>query len=483
MSGTVASGLGFSWADYLSSLNLPPTAGLVPTEGVLPSEWEASWISKSEQEKLRDIFALMPPMPMMSFETFQTIAQNFPKLFSIANVGAAGGGWKSFGPTETGITLAASFVWAQQQNQESDLVRLLLKSPDKNPLELGLAQFVENAALVPMDALSMQLVLRQMPVLSAVIRTVDPSLVLKAFSIAEQQIVLSLLDKWIESEAKFAEAQREAGKQTDIRLQQASLQILRTYFARVMAKEETLSQPILSIVIGSLLTSGIAVGAVGMVSPFLPAIMGTGATIPLLAGVPPTVQALMGALSVGIVSAATTWATPVAMALVASSGGGLSTQQAAYDSAKAFAVTIASFIMSPSLDSFVSGQLQEATSAGLIDDAQAKRIAAAFKVSLLMCAMAALYKAETGGITGEELRGLIKGTVPLLDEELRRTLSMLVEDSMKVLSPDEAEKLLAQLIENYDQELELGTVTEPITSFLEVWSQNLGPEAATATPA
>lgn len=485
MSGTVSSGQEFSWADYLSSLNLPPTAGLGPTVGAaLPSEWEASWISKSEQEKLRDIFALMPPMPMMTFQTFQAIAQNFPKILSIENVGAAGGLWQSFGPTEAGITLAASLLWAQGMNKEADLVRLLLTSAEKKPIEQTLSQFVEGAALIPVDAFNMQLLLRQIPVFFAILRTVDPNLVQKAFTIAEQQIVLSLLDKWIESLAKIAEEQKEAAKRKDIQLQQASLQILRSYFAKVMAKEEKLSQPVLSIVIGSLLTSGVAIGAIETVSPFVAAVMGSGNTIPILDGVPTEVQGLMGALSVGLVSAATTWATPVAMALVASSRGGVSERQATYDSAKAFAVTIASFIMNPSLESFIAARLDEAASTGLIDPAQAKLIAAAFKTSLLMCAMAALYKAETGGVTGKEIYGLIKGTVPISEENFLHTLITLVGDALKTLSPEEAEKLLTELVANYDQELQLGDVTEPITSFVDVVRKgDLGPETTISTPA
>lgn len=477
---SVESGVGFSWADYLERLNLPPTAGLSLTEGVMPPEWAESWVSKSEQEKARDIAALMLPIPMMSFTTFQTLALQFPQVFSIANVSSKTGSLNAFGSTETGVTLAAAFVWAQKQNQESSLVRLLVGSAEKNPLELALNQFVADAKISPVDGLALQLVLRQMPVLTAVIKTVDPALVLKAYTIAEQQIVLSLLDKWIESLGQLAEIQKEEAKKDDILLQQVSLKILRDYFVKVSEKGEGLSQTVLSTLIGSLITSSSSVTTAAMASPFVASLAGAGAGLPVLKGIPLSVQELMGALSVGVISAATAWATPIAMALIVT-GGTLSSDQAAYDAAKAFGVSISAYLMNPALEGFIASQLTSAKEAGLITESQVSLLTATFRTALLIHSMATLYKAEVGGVTGKELLSLLNGSLPVKDANYLHTLITLVNDSLKALPPDISSALVAQLVQYYDQELQVGSVTEPVTSFLDVWRQNLSPEASAAT--
>lgn len=482
MSGSISGGQNFSWLDYLAELHLSPTTGLeIPTTTPV-SEEESVWLSKSDQEMARDIAALMLLPPTLSPAAFQALSINFPDNFSITNVAAGAGNLTSFGATETGITLAAAFSWARTQNQQSALVQLMLGGVQTNPLQIALTQFVNQAEISPVDAQNIQLLLRQMPVLCAVIRTVEPSLVLKAFSIAEQQLVLSLLDKWVAAEQAYAEASREAAKERDIKLQQAALEILRSYFSKVSTQKEVLSAPVISTIIGSLLTSSITLETASLASPFISAITGLSESIPLISNIAPSVQALLGALSLGLISASSTWATPVSMALIKSMTT-FSPQQATLDAAKAYAVTLSSFLMNPAFESFISSQLQEAVAAGLIDESQASLLTATFRTSLLIDAMASLYRAETGGVTGAELLAFINDPSKLPEDSYLRTLITLINESLKDLPQDVSSTLLEQLTVRYDSKLQNGSVIDPISSFITVWGQNLSNETASASPA
>lgn len=478
MSGSIKGNQDFSWLDYLAKLNINPTIGIETQATGSITEEESVWVTKSDQEITRDIAALLLLPPTLSLPVFQTISLNFSNLFTINNVSASSGTLQAFGATETGITLAAAFAWAQKQNQESSLVRLMLDSVQKNPLEITLSQFVNQAEVTPINFMAIQLLLRQMPVLTAVIQTVDPTLVIKAFSLAEQQLVLSLLDQWLESIQKNAEEQRIAGDKRDIELQQTALLILKTYFEKVRKNQETLSSSVVSTIIGSLLTNNISFEAATFSSPFISALTEEGQTIPLLANIPKEAQALLGSISLGVITSATTWATPVCMTLIASTGA-FSPQQLSYDAAKAYAVALSAMLMNSSFETFCSSQVK-----GVVTDASQGSLAiAAFRVSLLLDAMSSLYKAETGGVTGFDLLGFIKDPSSLPEDSYLRTLVTLIKESLDSLPEDESQTLLLQLTARYDQLLQGESVTEPITSFIKVWNKSLSSEAATSNPA
>ena len=478
MSGSIKGNQDFSWLDYLAKLNINPTIGIeTQATGSIAKE-ESVWVTKSDQEITRDIAALLLLPPTLSIPLFQTISLNFSNLFNINNVAASNGTLQTFGATETGITLAAAFSWAQKQNQESSLVRLLLGSVQKNPLEIALSQFVNQAEISPINFMSIQLLLRQMPVLTAVVHTVDPTLVIKAFSLAEQQLVLSLLDQWLESVQKNAEEQKKAGEKRDIELQQTALLILKTYFDKIRANQETLTSPVVSTIIGALLTSNISFEAATFASPFVSSLTEGGTTIPLLAKIPQAAQALLGSVSLGVIASATTWATPVCMTLLSSTVTP-SLQQISYDAAKSYAVALSAMLMNTSFETFCSSQVK-----GIVTDASQVTLAiAAFRVSLLLDAMSYLYKAETGGVTGFDLLGFINDPSALPEESYLRTLITLIKESLNSLPEDVGQTLLLQLAARYDQLLQGESVTEPITSFIKVWNKSLSPEAASANPA
>jgi hypothetical protein len=118
-----------------------------------------------------------------------------------------------------------------------------------------------------------------------------------------------------------------------------------------------------------------------------------------------------------------------------------------------------------------------------MDQSQKEFLTAAFRVSLLMDAMGNLYRAETGGVTGIELLGFIVDPSKLPAESYLRTLITLIKDSLKNIPEDKAKALLIQLAARYDQQLQGTKITEPITTFMKVWNQDLPPEATNPNPA
>lgn len=480
--GTIGSG-----SDNLSSLlgyftgTVAPIKGLIPEIGVQAIGAQSEWISKSDQERARDIFALMPPPPMMSIAMFQTIALHFPDHFSISRLSSTGNGWQSFGTTETAITLAAAFEWAKSQHLNSDLVKMLLTGVQKNPLEIALLQFVSQSSIGAVDIMQSQLLLRNIPVLTAVIRTAEPSLVLRAFTLAQEQLVLSMLDKWLEQEAELAKLQKESDLLREMDLQRIAMKILQAFVEKTTLSHAPISQPILSMLIGSLLTSNVSIKAGSLASPFIAAFSGATISPPFLENVPNSLIAELGSLSLGLISATTTWATPMAMALCSATGS--YGQQAAYDISKSYAMTLCSFLMDPSLEAFVFSRLEEAKGRGLIDESKMNLLMAAFRDSLLINALALLYKAETGGVTGKELLAIIDGTMQIPEDNFLHTLAVLIKDSLKTLPKEEAMTLLKDLLTRYDEQLQIESLVEPTTSFTSLWDKDLSPMTFNVNPA
>ena len=151
---------------------------------------------------------------------------------------------------------------------------------------------------------------------------------------------------------------------------------------------------------------------------------------------------------------------------------------------KAYAMTLCSFLMDPTLETFVFSRLEEAKNQGLIDKPKMNLLIAAFRGSLLINALALLYKAETGGVTGKELLAIIDGTMQIPKDNFLHTLAVLIRDSIKTLPKEKAWPLLKELLNQYDDEqLQIESLVEPTASFLSLWDKDLSPMTFNANPA
>jgi hypothetical protein len=422
---------------------------------------ESGWIKKSEKVKEEDILALCPPVPQINFAAFQEIALHFPEHFRIGSLSSTDP-FKSFGALESAITLAAAGTWAKDQRMQSELVKQLLLGDQKNPLSLTLASYVAHGKITPLDASGLLISLRNVPVLLASLRTVESPTVLQAFALAEQQITLHMLDKWVEMEAKLADLQKDIAliknKERDI----IARELLKDYLTKSVQKQEALSQPALSILLCA--TSAGLTPAVGTILPI--AVTPT-TSFKIISSIPARLQTELNLIGSGVLATSIAWATPIAMSLISISGS--SQMQIAQDSAKAYAMTLTSFIYSKSVDDLIASRLDKALASGLIDERQAVLCKVAFKTSLLLNVMAILYKAQTGGVSPDELKAILNGSIRLHNDDFVSVIAKNIVTELAELSKEDAAKLLEDLFSQYDQTESLSSLTDPISVFIQLW--------------
>jgi hypothetical protein len=254
-------------------------------------------------------------------------------------------------PTAAAPVTEEREVWISKSAQEiaRDMAALLLILPSLNPtLFREISQDIKKFFSI-----------ENVSGAGEAVKTFAPILV-------EQQIVLSMLDKWNQSIQDASEIQKEDTKEQDIKdqaikFQQAAFEISRGCLNKIASNQDARSSPVVSTIIGSLLTNIGSLQVASKTSPIISAVTGMGESIPLLDGVSQAALTLASVLSLGVISTAATWATPVAMALSKSTS---SPEQVEYDAAKAYAVSLSAFLMNPSFENFFSSQLDGVLSSG-----------------------------------------------------------------------------------------------------------------------
>jgi len=451
------------------------------TEGVdifhpsqIPSE--TSQISKAERKRAEYILSIAPPPPQINFAIFQDIFQRFNEHFNIARI--TGNNLASFGIAESSLLLGVVGSWVGAQAIAGNLLNNLANAEGKNPVDAALHQYINKASITPTDVRSAMASLRKLPLTFAAFKSANPSLVAKAFTLAEQQAVLAVLDKWVEAEAESAEEMRKEMKELDIQLQELMQRLLKEYITEIQEKQKMMTQPVLSVLISSL-----ALGPM-IIAPLSALIPALGATTPAgaISAIPSALAPELAAFAAGMITTTIAWATPVAMTLSTQAGGG-SIHQRAEDASKAYAMTLSQFITSPQFSQMLSGRLNKAVAKGLISKAQAKLLNISFKTSLLLTAMAALYKAQAGGLTAQELLDAINGKLKLEEGNFLNVLVKLINEQLSGLKPQERTQMLNELLTPYDNEHDaLGELIDPISSFISLWDPKFLQEMNLANP-
>jgi hypothetical protein len=163
------------------------------------------------------------------------------------------------------------------------------------------------------------------------------------------------------------------------------------------------------------------------------------------------------------------WAAPIAMSITAHPPG-ISETQVAKDAAKAFSLTMASIVNNPEFDKLLNASLSQAVASGLISQAKAETISATFKTSLLLMAMAVLYKSDMGGVTASELRAVITGEIQVGENDFLGILAKLIHEQLNKIDPSERERLLDELLSPYEQPQSLEQLMNPLSCFISGWN-------------
>jgi hypothetical protein len=472
--GTISGGASFwPWFGALPSVTDEHTV----YGSLLSSVSSSPWLSVSEKERIEELLlsgSLVIPPPQMNIAAFQNIALHFPDYCNIGLVTSVGG-LSVFGIAESAITLAALAAWAQSQHYiEGNLAQALISGKNINPFEVALQQFIAQGSIKGVNALAMQLSLRQIAILHAALKTAPADTVLKAFRLAEQQLIIALLERWNEALTQMAALQREEMIKRDISGARKTQELLSDFIKKALLNQQGLKQPVLSMLIGALLIDGSMISAIASTMPI--AIPGS------ISFVPKTLTPELAVITAGFISSTMMWASPIAMSLITYTPG-ISDVQLTKASAEAFAIALASLITSPEFDALLTSSLRQAVERGLITESRATTISAAFKASLIMTAMALLYLSETGGLTAGELRGIITGEVTVDPADFLGVLAKLIREQFNaVIDPSERNKLFDELLAFFDGNPSLEDLLSPLKSFLTGWNPQCVRDAASANP-
>ncbi len=293
--------------------------------------------------------------------------------------------------------------------------------------------------------------------------TADPSLIEKAFKIAEQKLVLSMLEKWSESTAKLAEEAKEYRRKVDIKEQDEHFRILRDYLKTASEKTPVSMQPAFALLLGS-------IAADTSVIPLIQSLVPGLTTAQMVA--PPLLHAAVASelslLAGGLLATTVAWATPIAISLAKASPKE-SEEQFSKDAAKAFALSLAGILTSESMARFIKVRIDHAVAANLLTREQAQSVMSTFTISLLATAMALLYKSEAGGVTGGELKGIMDGSISLSQDDFLLTLAKLVKEQLEKIPTKDREGILSQIFDSYDANPSLTTLLDPVKIFLALW--------------
>jgi hypothetical protein len=421
------------------------------------------WLSVSEKERIEELLlsgSLVIPPPQINIAVFQNIALDFKNAFTVGLVHGAGA-LLGFGALEGAMTLAALGAWAQSQRySEADLVQALRSGASQNPLEVALRQFIAHGQITGSDALAMQTFLRQQAVPQAALQTVSPDTLQKAFQLAQQQLVIALLQKWNAIQAQLAILVQQNMTQQDVKEAEKKRQLLSEYLQKSEIKQEALRQPVVSMLIGALIADVAVMASVAALIPI--------ATAGAVTLIPAAISVDLGVLAAGVISSTLLWSAPIAMSFTSYAPG--NEAQISKDSAKAFALTLASLITNPKFDEFLNSSIGQALASGQITEGKAETISASFKISLLLMAMALLYKSDTGGVSAGELRGIVTGEISLGESDFLGTLGKLVNEQLKAIDPAERDRLLDQLLAPFDKDPSFSGLVNPLSSFISGWN-------------
>lgn len=105
-----------------------------------------------------------------------------------------------------------------------------------------------------------------------------------------------------------------------------------------------------------------------------------------------------------------------------------------------------------------------------------EELAAVLKLTMALVALAYLYKAETGGITSQEImdrvKGMLAGTIPLKEGSEEATLVLIMKSQLQLLDPATKEKALLAMMAAVDNPSFIGNLdkmSDPLKAFENVF--------------
>lgn len=450
---------------------LPEDGGLTP---------EDSTLARSDQERIRDLSQILLPPPTM---TPPQLLDVYLSLVSRLDVDKAKTALSSMSCFESAIITAAVHEWATSQTALSEIARQEAIKKARNPLVFLIEKYVSSKPQGALSTLELKNKLVQLANLPTILDGVPTDLLLKAYSLAEQQIVLTLLDKWIETETHNAEEQRKELKQKALHSEEIKEQLFRIELLKTLQKEamkEPLSQPLFSIItFGCAFSTSSLTESDGSFSSTSPLQMNE-LLDPL--HFPEVMLQEASIFSRGIAMTALTWAAPAAASLLKVGSKPIDPKYLSTVSARAYCFSLEKVLYDPAMTAFLQTRMKVLAEQSFCDQTVSKQLCGAFRALLLLQATVALYKSEMGGVTALEIQSLLQGTLSMPSDSLLSTMGKLINLELTNLSEAQKNRLVFPALERIVDHEATSSLHEPTHYFLSLWNPKYSREVALSSP-
>jgi hypothetical protein len=288
---------------------------------------------------------------------------------------------------------------------------------------------------------------------------------LRDFELSLNDIVSKFLDDWVDAEKALAELARKNQKELDL----AYFDALARTTQKIHHAISEANAPIPSMCSLLLLASTIDTkNSSENISPL---------DLSIFSSLPTALMEEISSVYNGILFQALAWAAPAAITL----GALENPAEMEKSSAKAFAISLGALLTNPQVDDLLKDQLSNAVANHNIDQKTADGLIPCFKASLLIQSTALLYKSEFGGITPEELKAIITGTMSFPENDFLTTMGKLVNEQLALLDDQTKEQLLKDCFKKYGDSSGLNSPLKPMVEFLSLWDPSIlnpGPASA-----
>lgn len=431
---------------FLQKIYTMDTPSAVEAVTAQESHPEDTTLAKSDQERVRDLaqYLLQLPLPFITPQQLQEVMNSWSERLSITAIAgvpatAATAAAPLIGLMESALITTAVQEWARTQLDSAELLKETLAQDNKNPLALLLQKYVASNPTSSLASIDLKQTLSTVPVLSALLQMAPEDLLAKAYLLSEQQAINTLLERWIESEAKNAAALRE-----DIRQQTLTrVQLRGELMAFLLEKSRTAEAPppvLFSIILFGGLFESESVGIEPLGKNLVKTIIAS-------FGLPEALIPEWEILVPGIMFSSLTWAAPSALSLLQLESNSSSEQVQARISSKAYCLALLRTLEDPEVVSFLRSRMAHAVSKGLLTEEESAQAYAAIRSLLFINATIALYAQETGGVTAQEMRALIEGTMDLPEGSLLRAMGTFIRLELSSLSQERRELFLSSGLE------------------------------------
>ena len=464
-----------SYSEFLSFLQevcpAETVSQVAQLEPAVPNYiFEESSLSRSEQERIRDLAQIFLPPPTLTPTQLLEIYRTIDTRLSIANIGIAGSSSlvPFLGLMETAVLSAAVHEWALSETQEATRTKEAAIQKTQNPFGAIIQGYVNAQPKGVLTNPELAQKLAQLPGLRILLHGIPPSLLQSAYSLAEQQIVSALLDKWIENEAQNVKLQREEYKRLNIKSKELSYRLMKQELLKALVqstKTTPLSQPLFSVItLGCLFTPSTnqldsstppGFDVQELLDPF---------------HFPEILTSELALFAQGISLTALAWATPTAAAIKHVEKKEVHSQYLSSLSARSYCLSLAKVLSDPAIHTFLKTRADILIKKSLLSPKEADQATASFRAVLLLQAIVALYHSEMGGVTPEEIQALLDGTLTVDPESLLATMTKLINFELDSLSKKQKDTFIASALEKIVSSKSTQTITEPTRCFFSLWN-------------